>query len=241
MISQNGDAKESKDGILILHERDILACTGMTGYGKSSWMKLYTEYTTRLLIYDPKKSYPDVVWCEKAEDIEQALLDGELTEFRMGISDPNEVDAMAETAFTLGDNLFVIEECATVFEKGQRNISPPLRHIIFLGREAKCSIGLLAQRASYIPTDLRSQFTRMITFYQHEGIDIAWLGDNLGKQHLEEVPTLPKFCCLDYNAEDDLNHVTKYSIKDQYISYLERQKRRKEKPLLQKLDDRFFS
>lgn len=224
------------------HERDVLACIGKTGYGKSTWMKLYTEYHTRLFIYDPKHSYPNVHWVENVLEIEEIMNDPEIKMFRLGISSPDEVPFLAAQSMMAGNNLLVIEECATVFDKGQRSLPDSLKHIIFLGREGRVSIAMVAQRASYIPIDMRSQCSRIITFNQHEGSDVDWLNDFFSKEQTKNMSHLPKLVCYDYDGEKEGDQVVQYSIKEKLEEYIARQKAlEKEETIAGKLEDFFDS
>jgi hypothetical protein len=106
-----------------------------------------------------------------------------------------------------GDCLLVVEEAGFIWNKGER-IPDWLREIVFLGRHKNVSLAITAQRAAYIPIDLRSQANRLVSFWQTELVDVGWLESYLNDR-VNEIPTLPKYVCLD--AED--NKISRYKIR----------------------------
>jgi hypothetical protein len=191
--------------------REIVLVMGMTGWGKSWWTKLYHQTFSRSLVYDPSMSFP----CQKFQPIEDTtaeLLDSDEPPqtFNIGFVDGEECEAAGGLAFCLGNNVLVIEECATVFEKGLLRMPRWTKRICFFGRHQNCSLVLIAQRPVYIPIDFRSQANRVVTFCQHEGSDTAWLGDFFGRERMQRLPTLEKFSCFDYHN----GVVTEYSIRE---------------------------
>lgn len=192
--------------------REIVLVMGMTGFGKSWWTKLYHQGFSRKVVYDPAASFDVKEWLEPEEIAERLLGDKPPEKFDYGFvdSDPDVVGAVGDIMFAAGKNLYIVEELATVFEKGLMRTPQWAKNMCFFGRHRECSLVLVAQRPTYIPIDFRSQANRVITFCQHEGSDMDWLTDFYGKERMKRLPTLPKFTCFDYHYE---GVVREYSIK----------------------------
>lgn len=202
------DGRHDSPGI-----REIVLIMGMTGWGKSWFAKLYSRLFDRRLIYDPTMTFP-VERYDTIDNINAELLDEEPPKkFNYGFVDPDELPAAGGALFAIGDNLLVIEECATVFDKGLARLPEWGKRHCFYGRHRSCSIVLIAQRPTYMPIDFRSQANRVVTFCQHEGADMNWLQDFYGKERMEHMLQLPKFTCMDWH-----NGVVKeYSIKEKVL------------------------
>ena len=191
-------------------EREITLVMGMTGWGKSWWSKLYSQKWNRLLVFDPSMSFPDVIWGNIDDYVEQLIGEEPVSEFRYGFVDPEDVAQAGGLTFATGQMMYMLEECAAVFEKGQARMPQWAKRLCFFGRHRECSITLIAQRPTYIPIDFRSQANRVVTFCQHEDADMQWLGDFFGRERMERMLTIPKFTCFDWHN----GHVNEYSIVD---------------------------
>jgi len=192
-------------------EREITIVMGMTGWGKSWWSKLYSLKWPRVLIYDPAMSFPKVLWGNLDDHVDNLIGEEPVQDFRYGFVDDADVAQGGSVAYVRSDNMYMIEECATVFEKGQARMPEWAKRLCFTGRHRECSLTLIAQRPTYIPIDFRSQANRVITFCQHEDADMQWLGDFFGKERMERMLSIPKFTCFDWHN----GKVTEYSIVDQ--------------------------
>jgi len=189
--------------------REVVLVMGKTGWGKSWWSKLYSQKFDRKLVYDPSMSFPVDEYLP-VDEIVNDIMDEERESknFNFGFVDADDIPQAASALFVLGKNLLIVEECATVFEKGQARLPEWGKRHCFYGRHQSCSIVLIAQRPTYMPIDFRSQANRVITFNQHEGADMDWLQDFFGKDHVKRLSELPKFTCFDYHN----GHVSEYSI-----------------------------
>ena len=189
--------------------REIVLVMGMTGWGKSWWSKLYSQKHDRKLVYDPSVSFPVDEYLP-IEDIVGNILeeDRKSKKFNFGFVDPDDIPQAAGALFVLGENLLIIEECATVFEKGLARLPEWGKRHCFYGRHQSCSIVLIAQRPTYMPIDFRSQANRVITFCQHEGADTDWLQDFFGKERMQRMSQLPRYSCFDWHN----GKITEYSI-----------------------------
>ena len=114
-------------------EREIVLVMGMTGWGKSWWSKLYHKKWNRSLVYDPAMSFPNVMWGTMDQHSNTLFNSEELPQhFKLGFVEPEEIDRGGSATFAIGDMVYFIEECASVFEKGQRDSLNGLKDYAFL-------------------------------------------------------------------------------------------------------------
>ena len=187
--------------------REVTIVIGKTGYGKSTWLMNYCARFPRIFVFDPFQKFPANYSNEDGLlDSMDAGLFNHGNPFRCGVSNRADLDLIGSLAYTAGDCLLVVEECGFIWSKGER-IPEWLQEIVFLGRHNNVSLAVTAQRAAYIPIDLRSQANRLVSFWQTELTDIGWLETYL-LDRVDEIATLPRFVCLD--AED--SKIDKYKI-----------------------------
>jgi hypothetical protein len=190
--------------------REVVCVIGRQGSGKSLWAKLHTLSCTRLLCYDPACSFPSVRWMGESLDPLEALCNAPGGSFRLGSSIALDVPALVSAGFVIGGCMVVIEEAATVWRKGQR-LDEWGERLTFYGRHREESLIVVAQRAVSIPIDIRSQATRVVTFQQSEGDDLAWIEDRIGPL-VSVLPQLAKWECVD---AIDGGRLDRYSIRPQ--------------------------
>lgn len=183
--------------------REVILVCGVTGSGKTTWARQFTNKLPRLFVYDIALSFPvQYLDAESIANFAQEPSDN----FRLGIYDSRDADVLAAAAFVVGNCWLVLEEISTLYDVGAR-VHGPIQEAILLGRQRALSMLIISQRASYIPITLRSQASRIISFRQQETADVKWLTDFMGKQ-AEILPTLPDLSCVDWHK----GIVTKYSI-----------------------------
>lgn len=179
-----------------MNERDFVVIVGNQGFGKTVWSKLFERNRKRSLVFDPQASYATDFQSDPADWVPKILRD-KAPEFRYGVSYPWELEMLANTAYGAGDCTLTVEECALIFKRGEE-LHDWAKPIVFMGRTQRVSIVLIAQRASKIPVDIRSQATRFISFRQSEPADVKALIDRFGES-AEALPMLDKLECLDWN------------------------------------------
>lgn len=186
-------------------ERDFIIVVGNQGHGKSVWSKSYAESKTRLLVYDPLQSYR-VDFGTDPEQWVEPTVSGTNQEFRYGSGFPFELEMLGNCAYAAGNCTFIVEECALIFRRGEE-LHDWAKPLVFMGRIQRVSLVLIAQRASKIPMDIRSQASRLVTFRQTEPSDVSALIDRIGEAG-EAIPELPPLECIDWNNGE----VSRYSI-----------------------------
>lgn len=184
--------------------RAYIIVVGNQGAGKSVWTKKYVSATDRLFVFDPTGSY-DVNY--DFVDTLEAVLDKKQSKFRIGTIEPEDAEIFGDAAFGTGKCTFVVEECGLLFKRGEI-IEPWARRLIFMGRHPEVDIVFVAQRASSIPIDIRSQANRVISFRQTNSDDVRALKEVFGKEFSAELSTFPDLRCLDW----ELGSIKKYDL-----------------------------
>ena len=96
-----------------------------------------------------------------------------------------------------------------LFDRGE-DVAQWARPLIYMGREPKLNLVLVAQRIIAIPPDIRSQATRIVTFLQTEMSDCKALSQRFGGEYEDEIRMLPELHCLDWQAGQG---VARYSVR----------------------------
>lgn len=196
--------------------RDFIIVVGAQGYGKSLWAKLFTRITPRLLVYDFKLSFPNVIFQKLTGELFDTIL-ATTDNYRYGSGYYDDIDILSNLSYASGNNTLVLEECGTIFRRSQ-TMMPWSKRMVFAGREQNANLILVAQRAASIPIDIRSQANRIVSFMQHESEDIRALVMKIGSSYRWKLPNLKPYHCIDWND----GQVSEYSIQDdarRYIPY----------------------
>lgn len=177
-------------------QREFIIIFGNQGEGKTVWAKSYARHQKRLLVFDPVADYTFVDYATPPDEWQPGVINGGLKSFRFGTYYQEELPLFAHTAFAAGDCTFLIEECALIFKRGEE-LHDWAKPLVFMGRHRRVNLVLVAQRATKIPIDIRSQANRIITFKQTEPNDVSALGERMGNNVENEIPSLQKLHCLD--------------------------------------------
>ena len=183
-------------------EGEVIIVLGRRGQGKSTWAKRYASGLTRLVVWDPKRSYPVEYpqdlghWAEEHRNAER---------YRIGSHRIEDAGTLGDIAFKLQDTSYqgsclLLEECALLFNP-HKELEDWARDHIYTGRERGCTLIAIAQRPRGVHVALRSQSTRVICFHQFETKDLDWLEERYGSEKVEEISTLKKLECLDFTDE----------------------------------------
>ncbi len=195
---------------MFVPDRDFVCIFGNQGCGKSVWGKAYAKGQTRLFVSDPMASYPGVDFSTAPDEVLPRLFESpENVPFRFGTYLPEELPLLCHSAMAAGNCSLVIEECALIFKRGEE-LHEWFKPIVFTGRHRRVNLILIAQRATKIPIDLRSQASRIITFRQTEPGDVDALADRIGRDTAREIPTLQKLECFDWQG--DTGELRRYTL-----------------------------
>ena len=178
---------------------------GLQGYGKSVWAKKFTEKNKRLIVFDPMRSYPSVDFDYNFDDWESLLKSG--SKFRIGTDNPEIFPSFGALAYGVGGCTVVIEECAVFFPRG-KNLLPWTNRLVYMGRHQRVNLLCIAQRASSIPIQLRSQALRLVSFNQQERDDVLSVCARIGNKYRDTLQRLEVLQCLDHEE----GHVKNYHL-----------------------------
>jgi hypothetical protein len=177
--------------------RDFILIVGNQGCGKSVWAKSYAAAHDRLLVFDPMGSYSRVDFMTDTDEWAEEVANARLNVFRYGRIMPDDLDILGNVAMGAGNCTLVIEECAIIFERGEK-LADWMKRLVFMGRHQSVNLVLIAQRAAKVPIDIRSQASRLITFKQTEPNDVAAVAERVGGDVYDEIFTLPELHCIDW-------------------------------------------
>lgn len=182
-----------------LSDRAFVIVVGNQGCGKTVWTRQFLGGFSRRFLYDPLAMYPGFDYGGLDR------LDGERA--KHGISDREnfsiaspfyeDLPVLGSLAYGWGRCTFAIEECGTIFRRGEL-LPNWARRLIFMGRFPGVNLVLVAQRAASIPIDIRSQANRIVTFRQHEADDLSALRSTFGLEQARKLPSFPDLECLDW-------------------------------------------
>lgn len=188
-----------------LNDRDFLIVVGNQGHGKTVWTRQYLGGFSRRLLYDPLAMYPGFDY--SALDHLPAADLAANESFSIGSPFYEDIPILGNLAYAWGHCTLAIEECGTIFRRGEL-IPNWARRLIFMGRFPAVNLVLVAQRAASIPIDIRSQANRIVTFRQHEPDDLSALRSTFGLENARILPTLQRLECLDWHDGE----ISRYSI-----------------------------
>lgn len=165
-----------------MNQREVILIFGQTGSGKSYLARELARSYHRVLIAD--SGFGDFAPIEEAPTYDDLLkkLEGwkafEGKPFRVSYDfRPEEYPLAFSTVLYLRDTLLVLEEGdrfdATLDE---------YREVIFRGRHYGVHILIISLHPRAIPTDLRRQATKIISFRQIFPDDLDWLAEMMGDE-----------------------------------------------------------
>jgi hypothetical protein len=181
-----------------LADRDFLIVVGNQGMGKTVWTKQYLQGFARRFLYDPLAMYPGFDYAGLDRLDAEAADKHSPDTFSIGSPYYDDIQIMGNLAYAWGRCTYAIEECGTIFRRGEL-IPQWARRLIFMGRFPAVNLVLVAQRAASIPIDIRSQANRIITFRQHEPDDLSALRSTFGLEQCRLLPTLETLECMDWH------------------------------------------
>lgn len=175
-------------------KRDVIFVFGKTGMGKSQITKSLIRNYKRVIILDPLIEY---IKSENFDDIESLIHFIENKKvFNASISDVTEFDTLSEIVKNIDNTLFVVEEAQRVIPSGATPLPDSFADLIFRGRHTRSNILIVAQRASTVNINARSQWTKLFIFNQSEPKDLAWIENTTGfdiRDYIRELQPLEYF------------------------------------------------
>lgn len=171
-------------------QRDVDLILGKTGSGKTTLARQLISARNRVIIADadyheyPAKEF--LTLDELADYLERNAI-GRGSFFRVSYTPyEHEYPFMCDVARIVGN-------CTLVLEEADRFPDPrycmEYQEIIARGRHDGVSIMALGLYPALLPSMLRRQATRIISFRQHEPADIEWLAAVMGEA-AEQLPNL---------------------------------------------------
>jgi hypothetical protein len=192
------------------HERKVVI--GVTGAGKSHYVKHGDARSERVVIWDPKDEYADD--CEEGvPGVERVTLadfaarldadDGD--EMRLAVvpewADPaelcDEFRAFAALVKTARDVTLIVDEVALL-----RGAEGSLVMLAVLSRAWGVPMVMLAQRAVSIPKTAREQASWIVSFRQSSPDDIDALSRVIGEEKAARVAKLPRRECIEWRETE---------------------------------------
>lgn len=163
--------------------RDVNLYFGKSQSGKSHLLNdvLYEQGNERSIIYDFKNEIDATLRTNDLNKLYHHCKDGVF--FRVVVSDPLLFPALCSMVATMRNVSFGIDEIQTVVMRSKA-LNEALLNLIFVGTKNRISLHIATQRPGVLHIDLRSQFTKVVTFNQSEEADRKWIATSSGSRAL---------------------------------------------------------
>lgn len=188
-----------------MSQNTIITLLGRKGSGKSTLTAEIIRESPRVVILDYLGEYGANVKAQVVTGFRPALdalveASGE-RRFRLSLRIEDEDLAMRilPVAWELSDYLLVVEEASAYCSPTQ--IPPELARMVRFGRHQRISQLYVAQRPSMLHRHITSQSDLIISFRQHEPIDVRYLRMTAGEA-ADAVQTLPDYAIFVSGALD---------------------------------------
>ena len=211
-------------------EREVVLVVGKTGHGKTLWTRRYVFSRRRVIILDPMLEYEgeqfddtrkilDHVaknrfyqvrseWAEDAPDLALiAMVGGKCVKPGKPMPHPKCTDVC-----------LVIDEAGRAIP-ARSTLDPAIEDVIYRGRHKHVSLVNVTQRASTLSIAARSQWTRLISFWQTEDADVKWVQNQAGsKIDVEHLRPLEYFDITPIGIKKKRIHLEKNGVADLHES-----------------------
>lgn len=176
-------------------EREVIAVVGKTGQGKTFWTRRYLKTRHRVIILDPMLEYDGILFDDTHKMLDhveknQTLYYQVRSEWAEDAPDLSRIAMAAGICVKRGkpmphpkctDVCIVIDEAGRAIPS-KHTVDPAVEDVIYRGRHQHVTLVNVTQRASTLNIAARSQWTRLITFWQTEDNDIKWIQSQAGSK-----------------------------------------------------------
>jgi len=178
---------------LLKFEREVILDVGKTGHGKTLWARRYITHRRRVIILDPMLEYEGRLFDDLRE-----MLDYCQSNEVYQVRSEHAVDApdLCKIAMYCGRCIHPQEPmphkgctdvCIVIDEAGRAIpsrtlLDPSIEDVIYQGRHRHVTMVNVAQRSSTLSIAARSQWTKLISFWQTEPADVKWVQDQSGEK-----------------------------------------------------------
>lgn len=174
-------------------EREVILVVGKTGHGKTFWTRRYIAHRRRVIILDPMLEYEGLLindLDDMVSHIEKNRMYQVRNEFATDAGDLAKIAMAAGECVKRGkpmphpgctDVCLVIDEAGRAIPS-RTLVDPAIEDVIYRGRHQHVTLVNVTQRASTLSIAARSQWTRLISFWQTEDADVKWIQNQAGSK-----------------------------------------------------------
>lgn len=186
-------------------EREVILVVGKTGHGKTLWTRRYVFARKRVIILDPMLEYEGILYDDTGKILDYISKNRYYqvrSEFAEDAPDLAKIAMAAGHCVKQGkpmphpkctDICLVIDEAGRAIPS-RTTLDPAIEDVIYRGRHRHVTLVNVTQRASTLSIAARSQWTRLICFWQTEDSDVKWIHSQAGsKIDIERLRPLEYF------------------------------------------------
>jgi hypothetical protein len=180
-------------------EREVILVVGKTGHGKTLWTRRYIFSRRRVIILDPMLEYEGILFDDTGKMLDFIEDQGQERGhgyYQVRSEWAEDAPDLATIAMAAGhcvkqgkpmphpkctDVCLVIDEAGRAIPS-RTTLDPAIEDTIYRGRHKHVTLVNVTQRASTLSIAARSQWTRLITFWQTEDADIKWIHSQAGSK-----------------------------------------------------------
>jgi len=207
-------------------EREIILVIGKTGHGKTLWTRRYVFSRRRVIILDPMLEYEGELFDDTGKMLDHVEKE---RYYQVRTEWAEDAPDLAKIAMAAGlcvkqskpmphpkcrDVCLVIDEAGRAIPS-RTTLDPAIEDVIYRGRHKHVSLVNVVQRASTLSIAARSQWTRLISFWQTEDADVKWVQNQAGaKIDVEHLRPLEYFDITPLGIKKKRIHVDEDGLAD---------------------------
>jgi hypothetical protein len=174
-------------------EREVILVVGKTGHGKTLWTRRYVFDRRRVIILDPMLEYEGIQFDDTSDLLDHVAKNRFYqvrTEWAEDAPDLAKIAMAAGQCVKRGkpmphprctDVCLVIDEAGRAIPS-RTTLDPAIEDVIYRGRHRHVTLVNVTQRASTLSIAARSQWTRLVCFWQTEDADVKWIQSQAGSK-----------------------------------------------------------